>query len=107
MYWFWDWMKSNGVRDKESLKAAIFTTAGVDRLSDRAPEPVIFQRDAPPLDSEITAGKGFDLTGDLGCHHIDCLSKEIEGLFRHAWHYFDRISVPDQACGALLAFGHH
>lgn len=57
-----------------------------------------------PSHAELTAGKGIDLTGDLGCHHIDCLSKEIDGLYRHAWHYFDRISLPDQAFFGVTEF---
>src|SRR6266496_1203339 len=107
MYWFWDWMKENDVRDKHSLRRAIYKGTALDRLTALAPEPVIFERNSPPLESEITAGKGFDLTGDLGCHHIDCLSKEIDGLFRHAWHYFDKISIPDQASFALSRFDDH
>ncbi len=107
MYWFWDWIQENDVRDKQSLMRAIYRGAALDRLIALAPELVIFERSSPPLESEITAGKGFDLTGDLGCHHIDCLSKEIDGLFRHAWHYFDKIAIPDQASFALSRFDDH
>jgi hypothetical protein len=107
MYWFWDWMNENDVRDKQSLRRAIYRGTALNRLTALAPEPVIFERTSSPLECEITAGKGFDLTGDLGCHHIDCLSKEIDGLFRHAWHYFDKISIPDQAFFAFSRFDEH
>jgi hypothetical protein len=63
MYWFWDWMNENDVRDKQSLRRAIYRGTALDRFTALAPEPVIFERTSSPLECEITAGKGFDLTG--------------------------------------------
>lgn len=106
-YWFWDWMRQHRVTDGRSLRRSIARPGVLDSLLQACPPSEPFIRQQPPEDAEITGGKGIDLTGDLGCHHIDCLSKELSGLFQHAWHYFDRIALPDQAFERLLAFKRH
>lgn len=107
MYWFRDWMKTHRVKDGLSLEKAITRPSGLDNLLNSAPEPVISIANEPSKIVELTGGKGIDLTGELGCHHIDCLQKEISGLFRHTWHYFDRILLPDQALFHIVEFNHH
>lgn len=69
----------------------------------RAPQT----NDASDLQTTIVGGKGIDLTGTLGCQHFDCIKGELDMLFRHVWHYFDSIIVPDQAAQALWSFERH
>jgi hypothetical protein len=106
-YWFWDWLKANRIQDRMTLQRALSRPGVVDALLALAPPIRAFQRANPPELVELTGGNGIDLTGRLGCRHIDCLTKELDGLFRHAWHYFDTISVPDQASEGLLRFVRH
>src|SRR5450631_2630113 len=103
-YWFWDWMTRHRVRGARSLRKALDQHGAIDSLQRLVPPTVAFKRTDPPETSELTAGKGIDLTGELGCRHIDCLAKEVDNLFRHAWHYFDRISLPDQAMHSVVGF---
>ena len=106
-YWFWKWLKRHRIKDARSLQRTLSRRAAVDSLLELAPDPVVFKRKDTPETTELIGGKGIDLTGDLGCHHINCLTKEIDGLFRHAWHYFDRIALPDQALSRVLDFQRH
>jgi hypothetical protein len=106
-YWFREWMKTHRVKDGLSLEKALVQSSGLDSLLSSAPEPIISMSNRPAEIVELTGGKGIDLTGELGCHHIDCLQKEINGLFRHTWHYFDRIILPDQAIFHVVEFNHH
>lgn len=46
-------------------------------------------------DAGILAGRGLDLSGELDCHHEDCLKRQVDRLFTKAWHYFDEIVVDD------------
>jgi hypothetical protein len=106
-YWFWGWLKRHRVTDARTLRRALSRPAVVDGLVELAPPTVVFRREDEPSTTELIGGKGIDLTGELGCHAIGCLTKEIDGLFRHAWHYFDRISLPDQALYRVVEFRRH
>jgi hypothetical protein len=106
MYWFRDWMKIHCVKDGLSLEKVLSSSSGFDTLLNVSPKPVAILNKSNEI-VELTGGKGIDLTGELGCHHIDCLKIEINGLFRHTWHYFDRIILPDQAIYHIVEFTHH
>src|SRR5216110_391033 len=94
-YWFATWLRAHRVRDESSLRTALNQPRALQRLLESAPAPTIPTRNESPDKIDLTGGKGIDLTGELGCRHIDCLTKEIDSLFRHAWHYFDDIRLPD------------
>ena len=106
-YWFRTWLRTQRIKNEASLQKALSRSRTLDSLLESAPLPVISSRDEPSNSIELTGGKGIDLTGTLGCHHIDCLAKEVDGLFRHAWHYFDRINLPDQALFSIEEFKRH
>lgn len=102
-YWFKIWLEDNGVRDATSLRRAL-TAKTVDDFLSIVPEPLPMIRDRAPSDSELSAGKGIDLTGILGCHDKECLKREIDVLFRHLWLYFDKVRLPDQALWRAISF---
>jgi hypothetical protein len=106
-YWFRRWLKTHLVEGELSLKKALTQSSTLDSLINSAPKPIISVREEPSQLIELTGGKGIDLTGEFGCRHMDCLSKELDGLFRHTWHYFDRILLPDQALVSVLNFRNH
>jgi hypothetical protein len=103
-YWFTKWMDERKVRDEESLRAALSKPRGLDILLEAAPEARFRVRSEAPRDAELTGGKGIDFSGRLGCHNIDCLRKEIDTLYRNIWHYFDRVTVPDEALYSVTTF---
>ena len=106
-YWFSAWLAKYRVTNKRTLEKALTRGAALDSLLSAAPRPTFSVRSEPSELIELTGGKGIDLTGELGCRHIDCLRKEVEGLFRHTWHYFDRIVLPDQAVFCVVDFKRH
>ncbi len=106
-YWFAAWLTEQRASDEASLRKAFDKPNGLESLLRAAPAPRVQVRQGAPDRSELSAGKGIDLTGELGCRHVDCLSREIEGLFRHAWHYFDAIRLPDQALYHVTGFNDH
>jgi hypothetical protein len=106
-YWFAEWLQRNRVRHEASLRKVFARRQGLASLLEAAPPPIVHVSTEPPQLVELTGGKGIDLTGKLGCRHIDCIEKELDELFHHAWHYFDRILLPDQALYRVVDFNQH
>jgi hypothetical protein len=102
-YWFKIWLDEKGVRDAGSLRRAL-SAKTVDDFLSIVPEAHAIIMDHSPEDSELSAGKGIDLTGILGCRDPECLKLEIDTLFRHIWLYFDKVRVPDQALWQAVHF---
>jgi len=50
---------------------------------------------APPPALNLVAGSGIKLDGPLSCSNPACRRELVDVLFRHAWHYFDTILLPD------------
>src|SRR5262249_15114045 len=106
-YWFAEWLQRNRVRNEASLRKVFARPRGIESLLEAAPPPTVRIRTKQLQFVELTGGKGIDLTGELGCRHFDCIKREADELFRHAWHYFDRILLPDQALYLVLEFNQH
>jgi hypothetical protein len=106
-YWFRTWMTEQGVSDEESLKRVLAGRSGLNSLIKAAPEATFRTTESESSIAELTGGKGIDLTGELGCHHPDCIKNEVETLFRRTWHYFDLITLPDNALAGVLKFKDH
>ncbi|MGH8715047.1 MAG: hypothetical protein ACREYB_13680 [Casimicrobiaceae bacterium] len=102
-YWFDDWMREHKLGSENRLRSYLLQPKGLASLQNAAPRPHLPKAAKRSEPTTITAGKGIDLTGGLGCRHINCLKKEIDGLFRHIWHYFDRVVLPDEALANLVA----
>lgn len=100
-YWFHEWMRKHKLSDEQRLRSFLEKPEGLATLQSAAPPPVLPETSSM-AGTTLTAGKGIDLTGGLGCRDIACLKSEIDGLFRHMWHYFDRVTLPDEALGALV-----
>ena len=106
-YWFSVWLKKYRVNNELTLNKALTRKPSLNALLSSAPPPTVSVRKEPSELVELTGGKGIDLTGELSCHHINCLKEEVNGLFRHTWHYFDQITLPDQALYRVLEFQDH
>jgi len=106
-YWFTSWLRENRVLDEPSLRRSLQDRRTLLSLLEASPPPQFSVRTEHPPRIELTGGKGIDLTGELGCRHVNCLSKELDLLFRHTWHYFDVIRLPDQALSGIVGFQDH
>ncbi|HEY0395815.1 MAG TPA: hypothetical protein VGD01_15050 [Candidatus Elarobacter sp.] len=103
-YWFVAWLDENDVRHRGDVARLLSRPEAIDSLLQAAPQPIIASRQRPSERLELLGGKGIDLTGDLTCHNPECVRTEVESLFRHAWHYFDDVIVPDQALTYVKRF---
>jgi hypothetical protein len=54
-------------------------------------------------ENAIIAGRGLDLTGKLECGTSTCRQRQVNELFRKAWHYFDWIVVDDAVSHQVLS----
>ena len=90
--WFHDWLADNGINDEASAYKEAKNPSKFADLLGRAraqqTEPV-----EPLSDRSIIAGRSLDLTGYLACGHANCLTRQVDDLFRHVWHYFDKIAI--------------
>jgi len=59
------------------------------------------ERGSTPREFSILAATGTDLSAHLMCTNPTCYRREIDKLFRCAWHYFDSIIVDDAAARLL------
>ncbi len=100
-YWLLTWLDSQKIRNVEQAAAALAKPSTINELRDVAgqwAESV----DAPPLGLNLVAGSGLRLEDDLTCPSPSCRRQQVDVLFRHAWHYFDRILLPDGVGRVLL-----
>ncbi len=103
-YWFAGWLAENDIHDASDVARRLSTQKAIDGLLSVAPDTVYGTRSEIGPTFDLVGGKGVDLTGDLTCAHPDCVRREVDVLFRRAWHYFDRVIVPDQAIFRVTDF---
>jgi hypothetical protein len=99
-YWLDNWLESNRILDKAALIAALDSRTVVNDLRTRAEN---WNGSAPSSSSEynLVAGSGLGEYNGLTCPNPRCKLDQLDVIYRHAWHYFDYIYIPD-AAGNLL-----
>ena len=94
-FWVYDWLDSHRIENLSTAKRALASRSAVDQIHDFAEKA----KTAPATCGEdtysIVAGRGLDLSGHLDCNASECRIRQVDDLFSHAWHYFDRIVVAD------------
>jgi hypothetical protein len=103
-YWLFNWLDSHGINSLPAAEQALSKPSLVEELHEVAtqakevsPSPLLGK-------TAILAGRGLDLTGKLDCVVSSCRQRQVDDLFRKAWHYFDRIIVDDVISHQVL---HH
>jgi hypothetical protein len=105
-------MDERGISSHDEFQAAFDGKTTVEQLRAAAQQssPVAEFGQAPDAKARrstwLSAGKGIDLTGTLGCYHYECLRKEADELLGKSWHYFDGVVLPDVA-HSLIEGAHH
>ena len=92
-YWLYNWLDSNEIISTEDAGKALENLKKSNSLRELAGS-----YSEEPLQSperSLLAGKGIDFSGDLDCRGLECREKQVDELFRRAWHYFDVLIVAD------------
>ncbi len=100
-YWVYGWLDSHRVSSVEDLRVALGQPNCLAELTEVA-EAWRNGAPAPPQGVNLIAGTGLRLDDMLTCPYLQCRRKQVDVLFRHAWHYFDRILIPDGVGHVLL-----
>jgi hypothetical protein len=100
-YWLFEWLDSHRISSDRDLRTALGTSATLSELRDVAEEWWTSPPKTPSKGTNLLASSGLRLDDRLSCPRLDCRRNQVDVLFRHAWHYFDSILLPD-GVGQLL-----
>ena len=92
-FWMYDWLDDRGILTPEDVSRVLNRERGMRSLFTAASTASTDLRPVDSSDAVIAAGRSMDLTGVLECQHWECLTQKVDGLFKNAWHYFDKIVV--------------
>jgi hypothetical protein len=102
-YWLVGWLEANKVRTVPQAAALLAKPPRVRELRKVAEQWWESVGTHVPAGLNLVAGTGLRLDDDLTCPNPTCRRQQIDVLFRHAWHYFDRVLLPD-GVGELLLY---
>jgi hypothetical protein len=100
-YWLLAWLKRNKISTVEQVNTIIDRPSGFAEMRKAAEQWENSASIDAPLGCNLAAGTGLRLDDTLTCPSPSCRRQQIDVLFRHAWHYFDRVLLPD-GVGHLL-----
>lgn len=105
-FWAYNWLDLYGIQDLEHARATLSNSSAIDNLQQMASIASKVEKESFSDDNFIVAGRGIDLTGHLDCSASSCRKRQVEELFKKAWHYFDRIVVADAISHEVTAHWH-
>jgi hypothetical protein len=100
-YWLLTWLESRRVRASADAAVLLSKRSVLHELRETAEQWSKSPTVQPGIN--LVAGTGLRLDDDLTCPTPSCRRRYIDVLFRHAWHYFDRILLPDGVGELLLS----
>jgi hypothetical protein len=101
-YWLLTWLGSKKITSTSELAVALGRPSIMRELRSVA-ERWSLNAMAPPPAVNLVAGAGLRLNDPLSCPSAVCRRHQVDILFRHAWHYFDTILLPDGVGSLLLS----
>ena len=95
-FWVFDWFDALDLTTEAKVLTALSSRAQRAALADAAAK---IGPSAPGKERSdniaLVAGRGVDLAGRGQCNYRTCMIRQVDDLFQHAWHYFDRLIVDD------------
>jgi hypothetical protein len=104
--WLFDWLDEWGLRSTDEVRKALSRSKPWESLLLHAHG----QEESPKYvgslgPRSVVAGRSLDLTAFLACAHPDCMTGQVDQLFSHVWHYFDKIAVVGPDSHLFLEMG--
>lgn len=99
MFWVFDWLQESGLDSDEKIQSAFRDRKVYRNFQETARELGSVPVDKAIEKPSLVAGAGIDLTGAGFCTEPACIRAQVGDLVRHAWHYFDKVSVNDLTPG--------
>lgn len=103
-YWLDTWLTSRKITSPAEAAREIAKPSVLRELTSIAEEWAGAPEKAPD-GHNLAAGTGLRLNDSLSCDSAKCRKRQIDILFRHAWHYYDSVLIPDAS--AELLTGEH
>ena len=100
-YWLLRWLESHSIASVDNAREHLRARDTIDELKEVSARSAMALDEPAPGDFSILAAAGTDLSGRLTCRNPACRRREVDNLFRRAWHYFDSIIVDDAAARLL------
>jgi acylphosphatase len=101
-YWLFGWLEANKVQTLDQAAALLTKPSELRDLRKVAGQWWESIETQAPTGVNLVAGTGLRLDDDVTCPSPACRRPRIDRLFRHAWHYFDRVLQPDRVGDILL-----
>lgn len=93
-FWLYEWLDNLDIRSYGQAQKLLEDRVALTDLRERAGSVPYTTERLPPGDAPtLVAGRAIDLSGHLDCLGWECVQKQVDVLFNHVWHYFDRIVV--------------
>lgn len=102
-YWLLGWLESNKVTSVDKVAELLRKPSQIREMRKVAGDWWEAVVDYVPDGVNLVAGTGLRLNDELTCPSPSCRRLQVDVLFRHAWHYFDRVLLPD-GVGELLIY---
>lgn len=99
--WLLKWLDDQGIRTIEQAQKALSEAGALDSLEAEAAATALTLDSPVDAGSVVVAGSGIDFSQRLDCPTYGCRKHQVDTLFNHVWHYFDRVVVHDRLAGIL------
>lgn len=100
-YWLFGWLEYRRITTIQDLRRVLGDQSCLSELREVAEAWWGAERKLSSPGVNLVAGTGLRLDDLMTCPNFPCRRQQVDVLFRHAWHYFDSILLPD-AVGRLL-----
>lgn len=101
-YWLFAWLDSHRIGSVAQAATVLEKKPAMAELRRLAEEWTNSSQVQVPSGLNLAAGTGLRLNDLLTCPNPACRRLQIDILFRHAWHYFDRVLLPDGVGDLIL-----
>lgn len=93
-FWLYQWLDSYLIKSPQQAMRLLREPGTIPSLMQAAVEAAAIRSDVDrDIGFPLVAGSSLDLSGEVACQNFPCLKRQVDELFRSAWHYFDRIVI--------------